>query len=241
MFPLAASLAWGSVAGSALQFVVQLPSVLSAACAGSGSAGRAVRGRAHGGPQLRSGLRQPRRGADQRLRGRPAGQPPAHRRAGGLAYAQTLYILPVSLFGMSVSAAELPAMSSAAGADARCTRTCGAGWTPACGRSPSSSCRRRWRSWPSAMWWRGPSTRRAGSPAADSLFVWAILAGSAVGLLATTLGRLYASAFYALQDTRTPLRFAWSSAFSWPQGWVSWPPFRCPRASGLPPAGASRV
>ena len=34
-----------------------------------------------------------------------------------LAYAQTLYTLPVSLFGMSVSAAELPAMSGAVGAD----------------------------------------------------------------------------------------------------------------------------
>jgi len=32
-----------------------------------------------------------------------------------LVYAQTLYTLPVSLFGMSVSAAELPALSSATG------------------------------------------------------------------------------------------------------------------------------
>ena len=32
-----------------------------------------------------------------------------------LAYAQTLYLLPVSLFGMSVSASELPEMSSALG------------------------------------------------------------------------------------------------------------------------------
>jgi putative peptidoglycan lipid II flippase len=29
-----------------------------------------------------------------------------------------------------------------------------------------------------------------------------------VGLLASTLGRLYASTYYALQDTRTPLRYA---------------------------------
>jgi putative peptidoglycan lipid II flippase len=29
-----------------------------------------------------------------------------------------------------------------------------------------------------------------------------------VGLLASTLGRLYASAYYALRDTRTPLRYA---------------------------------
>jgi putative peptidoglycan lipid II flippase len=44
--------------------------------------------------------------------------------------------------------------------------------------------------------------------AADSRYVWAILAGSAVGLLAATMGRLYSSGFYALRDTRTPLRFA---------------------------------
>ena len=33
----------------------------------------------------------------------------------GLGYAQTIYLLPVSLFGMAVSASELPAMSSAVG------------------------------------------------------------------------------------------------------------------------------
>jgi putative peptidoglycan lipid II flippase len=43
---------------------------------------------------------------------------------------------------------------------------------------------------------------------ADAAWVWAILAGSAVGMLASTLGRLYSSAYYALRDTRTPLRFA---------------------------------
>ena len=42
----------------------------------------------------------------------------------------------------------------------------------------------------------------------DSMYVWGILAGSSVGLLASTLGRLYASTYYALRDTRTPLRFA---------------------------------
>jgi putative peptidoglycan lipid II flippase len=42
----------------------------------------------------------------------------------------------------------------------------------------------------------------------DTVFTWGILAGSAVGLLASTLGRLYSSTYYALHDTRTPLRFA---------------------------------
>jgi putative peptidoglycan lipid II flippase len=44
--------------------------------------------------------------------------------------------------------------------------------------------------------------------AQDSLFAWGILAGSSVGLLATTMGRLYSSTYYALHDTKTPLRFA---------------------------------
>jgi putative peptidoglycan lipid II flippase len=43
---------------------------------------------------------------------------------------------------------------------------------------------------------------------ADAVYVWGILAGSAVGLLASTLARLYSSSYYALRDTRTPLRFA---------------------------------
>src|SRR5262249_59967907 len=34
-----------------------------------------------------------------------------------LGYAQIIYVLPVSLFGMSISVAELPAMSSAMGSD----------------------------------------------------------------------------------------------------------------------------
>jgi putative peptidoglycan lipid II flippase len=43
---------------------------------------------------------------------------------------------------------------------------------------------------------------------ADAIFVWGILAGSTIGLLASTLGRLYASTYYALHDTRTPLLYA---------------------------------
>jgi putative peptidoglycan lipid II flippase len=38
--------------------------------------------------------------------------------------------------------------------------------------------------------------------------VWQVLAGSTVGLLASTWGRLYSSTFYALRDTKTPLYFA---------------------------------
>jgi len=40
-------------------------------------------------------------------------------------------------------------------------------------------------------------------------FVWGILAGSTVGPARfPLLGRLYSSTYYALHDTRTPLRYA---------------------------------
>ena len=41
-----------------------------------------------------------------------------------------------------------------------------------------------------------------------AIYVWGILAGSSIGLLASTLGRLYSSTYYALHDTRTPLLYA---------------------------------
>src|SRR5205814_2214442 len=44
--------------------------------------------------------------------------------------------------------------------------------------------------------------------ASDVQYVWWFLIGSTVGLLAATLARLYSTAFYALRDTRTPLRYA---------------------------------
>ena len=51
-------------------------------------------------------------------------------------------------------------------------------------------------------------SRPVGSRTRTPCYVWGILAGSAVGLLASTLGRLYSSTYYALRDTRTPLRYA---------------------------------
>ena len=125
-----------------------------------------------------------------------------------LAYAQTLYTLPVSLFGMAVSAAELPAMSSALGTT----------------EEIAADLRKRIRAGleqiayfviPSAVAFVllgdvvvATIYRSGHFQHADVLFVWAVLAGASVGLLASTSGRLYSSAFYALRDTRTPLKFA---------------------------------
>ena len=125
-----------------------------------------------------------------------------------LGYAQMLYMLPVSLFGMSVSAAELPAMSSAIGSDSEIAATL---------RSRLSAGLEKISFFvvPSAVGFLllgnvvASTLYRTGKfTEMDVLFVWGALAGSGVGLLAQTMGRLYSSTFYALRDTRTPLNYA---------------------------------
>jgi putative peptidoglycan lipid II flippase len=125
-----------------------------------------------------------------------------------LSYAQVLYTLPVSLFGMSVSAAELPAMSSVGGeAEERATLLRG--------RLDRGLRQIAFFVVPSAVAFLALGDVVAGAvfqsgafTRETTVYVWGILAGSAVGLLASTMGRLYASTYYALHDTRTPLRFA---------------------------------
>jgi len=207
-FPLTKALAWGSVVGSAVQFGVQIPQVTRLVHSFRATLGfkmenvRAVV-RNFVPVFFSRGVVQISAYIDSLLASLlPTGA------LAGLVYAQTLYTLPVSLFGMSVSASELPALSSALGEEGEV----------------NEYLRRRLNSGlrqialfvvPSAMaflslgdvvagaiYQTGLFTRR------DTTYVWAILAGSAVGLLATTLGRLYASVYYALKDTRTPLRYA---------------------------------
>ncbi len=125
-----------------------------------------------------------------------------------LGYGQVIALLPVSLFSMSVSAAELPALSSVTGTDEEVAAVL---------RNRLSAGLRRiaFLVVPSAvaflllgdvlaaaLYQWGKFTH------ADAVEVWLALGGSSIGLLATSLGRLYSSAFYALLDTRTPLRFA---------------------------------
>lgn len=125
-----------------------------------------------------------------------------------LNYAQSLYTLPVSLFGMSVSAAELPAMAKAIGGAELVAETLRKRLDEGLKRIaffivPSSMAFLALGDIIAAVLYQtGRFTRD------DTIFVWAILAGSSIGLLASTLGRLYSSTYYALQDTRTPLRFA---------------------------------
>jgi putative peptidoglycan lipid II flippase len=125
-----------------------------------------------------------------------------------LGYAQTLYTLPVSLFGMAVSAAELPAMSSALGTPEEIAGALR-------GRLTAGLQQIAFFVIPSAAGFVllgdvivGFIYHTGHFQHSDVMFVWAVLAGSSVGLLASTSGRLYSSAFYALRDTRTPLNFA---------------------------------
>jgi putative peptidoglycan lipid II flippase len=207
-YQLAVVAAWASVLGSGLQFAIQLPTVLTVArglrpslALGSENVRTVIRNFVP--TFLSRGVVQISAYVDALLASLlPTGAVAA------LAYAQTLYTLPVSLFGMSVSAAELPAMSSVTG---------DAGQVATQLRARLNNGLRQIAFFivPSAMAFAALGQVLAAAlfqsgafTRGDSFYIWGILAGASVGLLAGTMGRLYASGFYALRDTRTPLRFA---------------------------------
>lgn len=207
-FHLATLAAWGSVAGSALQFLVQMPTVLKLL--------RSLR------PVLdiaSENVRTVLKNFFPVFMSRGVVQISAfvdamlasfinEQAVAALTYAQSLYTLPVSLFGMSISAAELPAMSSALGSTGEVAEQLRR-------RLDSGLARIAFFIVPSVMAMMAFGDVMTGAlyqtgkfGRADSTYVWGILAGSTIGLLASTLGRLYASTYYALHDTRTPLRYA---------------------------------
>ncbi len=199
---------WGAVAGSLLQLLVQLPSVLDLL----GGLRLSLRDRS---PELRTVLRNfapvaTARGVTQvssyvdtliaSLISASA--------VASLGYAQLIATLPVSLFGMSVSASELPEMSRASGSADEVA-------AEVRGRLDRGLAQVAYFVVPSAVAFLAIGHVLAGIlfesgrfSRADSLTVWSILGASAVGLLAATMGRLYSSSFYALRDTRSPLRYA---------------------------------
>jgi putative peptidoglycan lipid II flippase len=201
-------LAWGSVAGALLQFAVQVPSA------------RALLGafRLHWGRRS-SHVKTVVRNFVPVFLGRGVTSISGYSDAflagflgegaiTALTYAQVIYMLPISLFGMAVSAAELPAMSSVAGLQGDVARVLRA-------RVETALARIAFFVVPSATGFLTLGDEVAGFiyrggrfGAAEARWVWAVLAGAAVGLVASGLGRLYSSAFYALHDARTPLRFA---------------------------------
>ena len=201
-------LAWGAVIGSAAQFLVQLPTVI--AILRSLKPSLAVRD-----PGVQATLRAflpvlLGRGSVQ-LSGYIDQVLASYVGEGivaAISNAQILYLLPVSLFGMAVSAAELPEMSSVTGDEA-------ARAAHLQKRLGSALRRVVFLVVPSAVAFiaiGGPIVAllfQGGKfTAEDTRIVWIILAGSALGLSAGTQGRLLGSAFYALGDATKPLHAA---------------------------------
>ena len=207
-YSLATAAAWGAVAGSALQLLAQLPVALYL-----------LRGFRPGLGRLSAQVTQVGRNFVPVVLGRGVLQISSWvdtaivsflstGAMAGLQYAQTLYLLPISLFGMAVSASELPEMARATGDT----------------QAIAAQLRARLQAGLQRMaFFVVASTigfvalgdmvvtlvyRTGRFGAGDTLYVWAILAGFSLGLLAATQARLFSSAFYALGDTRTPFRVA---------------------------------
>jgi putative peptidoglycan lipid II flippase len=204
---LAEIVAWASVVGSALQFAVQLPLVTQLARVKLNTDTRSESAQSvfrNFVPAFISrGVVQISAYIDALIASwLPTGA------VAVLAYAQVLYTLPVSLFGMAVSAAELPVMSSAVGTDEEVASYLR-------GRLDGGLERIAFYIVPSAVGFVALGDMMSAIlfesgrfTHSDTIWVWQILAGSTIGLLASTWGRLYSSTYYALRDTRTPLRFA---------------------------------
>ena len=120
-------------------------------------------------------------------------------------FAQMFYLLPISLFGISVAASELPELSRLRGE----------------GMAPALLARVR-RALRYVAFLNVPTVvaylafgylvvglyRRGNFGVADNWLVYLVLCGYSTGILATTTSRLLQNTFYALGDTRSPARIA---------------------------------
>ncbi|CAN5896775.1 murein biosynthesis integral membrane protein MurJ [soil metagenome] len=202
---LATALAVGAAIGGVLQFAVQLPTVLALS-----------RG-------LRLSLRRDLTGVRQAigafgpvLAGRGVVQLSAFLDTllasflavgalSALGYAQALYLLPISLFGMSIAAAELPELSSMDRAD-----------RPALSKRVQRGLRQiAFLVTPVVVIYlvAGGAVVQAlfqrGEFSADArTLVWLVLAGYAIGLPASTSSRLLQSALYGLDRPSIPARIS---------------------------------
>ena len=202
---LVIALAWGALAGGVLQFGVQLPAVL-----------RLERELRLGWGRRIEGVREAVRNAGPAIVGRGVVQISGYLdyflasflAAGALAtlqFAQMFYVLPISLFGMAVAAAELPELSRERGRGAEVLRQ----------RASAGLERIAFYVVPSFVAFMAlgdvvvATLLQTGEfDRADTLIVYLTLAAFSLGLLATTASRLLSSTFFALRDTRTPARYA---------------------------------
>ncbi len=202
---LANALAWGVVIGGLAQLLVQLPTVRSLV------------------PELRLSLDRTRDGVRDALGrlgpvvfGRGVVQISGYLDlvlasllvTGAVAagtYAQVLYLLPVSLFGMSIAASELPELS----------RLRPEQRAQLAGRVEGGLRRVAFFVAPTAVIYVALGEplvaalfERGEFNASDTRLVWLVLAAYALGLLASTGSRLLQNSLYALDDPRTPARIA---------------------------------
>jgi putative peptidoglycan lipid II flippase len=206
---LAVALAWGALAGSALQLVLQLPQTMRLV-------GRFHWGLQLGTPGVRTviagwvpvvfgaGVAQISSIVDTQL-----GSLLGTGAVATLGYAQLIAILPVSLFGVSVAAAALPELSrDAAGAGTEVLRR----------RVEEGARRVAFFVVPSAVAFAilgrpivGLLFQTGQFTADDTRLVAGVLLAYAVGLPAQASVKLLASAFYAFGDTRSPVKVAAAS------------------------------
>jgi len=204
---LAVGLAWGALLGGVLQLAVQLPTVMRLLGEFRPSISLQVEG-------VRGAIRTffpalASRGAvnlsgylDAVLAGLLA--------TGALSaigYAQILYLLPISLFGASVAAAELPELSRER-----------LHWGEESARVLQKNIMRSlYFLLPSAIAYLafgniiiGALFGRGLFGEADILLVWAVLGVYTLGLPASALSRVLSSVFFAQRDTRTPAGIAYA-------------------------------
>ena len=202
---LIVAVGWGALAGGALQFGVQLPFL----------AGRLRYFRPSldpGAPGIREAVRNfvpvvSARGIVN-LSALVELQLASFLTAGAVAilgYAQVLYILPISLFGISVAAAELPELSRRReqGADVLAGQVSEALERVAYFVIPSTLAYLLFGDVITAAIYQ----RGAFGPA-DTMATYAVLAAYGTGLFASANSRMLSSVFYAVRDPRAPARVA---------------------------------
>jgi len=207
VYRLALALAWGTVAGSILQIVIQLPACwrllqgipLRISLAPEGVRSVIV---AWAPLVIGAGVAQL-SGLIDTFLGSFTG-------VGGLAslgYAQLVQVLPISLFGVAVAAVSLPDLAR-----------------DASGPAPNEQLRARiavgfrriaFFVVPSAFAFVALGPTIVGAlfqtgrfDADDTMLVGGVLAAYGIGLVGQASVKLFASGFYALRDTRTPVRIA---------------------------------
>jgi len=124
---------------------------------------------------------------------------------GSLRWAMMLYILPVSLFGQSVAASELPELSRLSDEDV----------APFLKRLDRSIRQSLFLTIPTTVGYLalgflivGAFFRRGRFGLTDNWLIYTVLAAYSLGLIATTISRLLQNGFWALQDTKTPAKIA---------------------------------